>query len=119
LCGTLSNAKFKILSHSGASGHNSFQFLVSIQILSITSTFSRLHTTYKGTHEFHADNQIEKLQILLITVQSGFIQSDQRKISFISTVFHIVLSTKNHADESVTIVSGIPAFTKSLEVFLH
>ena len=113
LCGTLSNAKFTISSQSGASGHNSFPLLVSIHTLSIVSTFNKLQTIYNGTHEFQADNQIEKLQILLMTVQSGLIQSDQRNISFISTVFQSVLSTKNHADESVTIVSGTPAFTKS------
>ena len=87
--------------------------------MSTVSTFNRLQTTYRGTHEFHADSQIEKLQILFITVQSGLIQSDQIKISFISTVFHIVLSTSDHAELSVTIVSGTQALTRSLDVFLH
>jgi hypothetical protein len=56
---------------------------------------------------------------LFITVQSGFIQSDHKKISFMSTVFHCVLSTKNQAELSTTMVSGIPAFNKSFDVFLH
>jgi hypothetical protein len=119
LCGILSNAKFIISSQSGESGHNSFPLLVSIHTLSIVSIFNKLQTTYSGTHEFHADNQIEKLHILLITVQSGLIQSDHKKISFISTVFQSVLSTKNHAELSTTIVSGTQAFNKSNDVFLH
>jgi hypothetical protein len=119
LCGTLSNAKFTISSQSGASGHNSFPLLVSIHTLSVVSTFNRLHTIYNGTQEFQADNQIEKLQILLITVQSGLIQSAHKNISFISTVFQSVLSTKNHAELSTTIVSGTQAFNKSNDVFLH
>jgi hypothetical protein len=108
-----------MLSHSGASGRNSSQLLVSIQILSITSIFNKLHTIYRGIHEFHADNQIEKLQILLITVQSGFIQSDHKNISLISTVFQTVLSIIDDAELSTTIVSGIHAFIKSCDVFLH
>jgi hypothetical protein len=102
-----------MFNHSGASGRSSFQFLVSIHILSITSIFNKLPTTYRGTHEFHADNQIAKLQILLITVQSGLIQSDHRNISFIATVFQSVLSIIDDAELSTTIVSGTPAFTKS------
>ena len=119
LCGILSKAKLTIFSHSGASGHNSFPLLVSIHTLSTTSIFSKLPTTYKGTHEFRADNQIEKLQILLITVQSGFIQSDHKNISFISMVFQSVLSITDDAELSTTIVSGTHAFTRSCDVFLH
>jgi hypothetical protein len=102
-----------IFSQSGASGHNSFPSLVSIQTLSTTSIFSKLQTTYRGTHEFHADNQIAKLQILLITVQSGLIQSDHKNISLTSIVFQHVLSITDDAELSTTIVSGTQAFTKS------
>ena len=105
-----------MFNHSGASGHSSFQLLVSIQILSTTSIFSKLPTTYKGIHEFRADNQIEKLQILLITVQSGFIQSDHKNISFTSMVFQSVLSMTNDAELSTTIVSGIHAFQKIINI---
>ena len=85
----LSKAKLTMFNQSGASGHNSFPSLVSIQTLSTTSIFSKLPTTYSGTHEFQADNQIAKLQILLITVQSGLIQSDHRNISLTSIVLKI------------------------------
>jgi hypothetical protein len=108
-----------MFNHSGASGHNSFPFLVSIHTLSTTSIFNKLPTIYKGTPEFQADRAIEKLQILLIIVQSGFIQSAHKNISLISTVFQSVLSTIDQAELSATIVSGTQAFIKSADVFLH
>jgi hypothetical protein len=108
-----------IFSHSGASGHNSFQSLSSIHMFFSTSIFNKLHTMYRGIHECQADSDIEKLHTLLIVAQSGLIQSDHKNTLFISISFSYKLSTKNAAELSVTIVSGTQASTNSFEVFLH
>jgi len=108
-----------IFNHFGASGHNSFQSLNSIQIFSSMSIFNKLHTIYRGIPECQADNHIEKLQTLLIVAQLGLIQSDHRNTLFIFISFPYKLSTKKAAELSVTIVSGTQASTNSFEVFLH
>ena len=66
-----------MFNQSGASGHNSFPSLVSIQTLSTTSIFSKLPTTYSGTHEFQADNQIAKLREGLNAVINVDYDTDQ------------------------------------------
>jgi hypothetical protein len=68
---------------------------------------------YKGIPECQADNPIEKLQTLFIVAQFGLMQSEPKNTFLISTFSSIVLSIKNGAVSSVTIVSGTHAFTKS------